>query len=101
MSTLCIPSFSSSYSSQTPVLNDVRDVTVAANNRRGTIVLVSYENKVTILLKGETNDVLNLIQAPPQLWKMEMVKDPETNLRVARLVLRYAVLSTSRVLSLI
>ncbi|KAG0696113.1 hypothetical protein DFH29DRAFT_1004842 [Suillus ampliporus] len=48
---------------QTPVLNDVRDITIAKN---GQVALVSYENK-----------------APPQLWKLEMVKDQ------ARLTLRH------------
>ncbi|KAG2351687.1 hypothetical protein BDR07DRAFT_1500637 [Suillus spraguei] len=41
--------------SQTPVLNDVRDITLAKN---GQVALVSYEN-----------------EAFPQLWKLEMVKD--------------------------
>ncbi|KAG1876395.1 quinon protein alcohol dehydrogenase-like superfamily [Suillus subluteus] len=48
---------------QTPVLNDVRDITLAKN---GQVALVSYENK-----------------AFPQLWKLEMVKDQ------ARLILRH------------
>ncbi|KAG2136654.1 WD40-repeat-containing domain protein [Suillus clintonianus] len=48
---------------QTPVLNDVRDITLAKN---GQVALVSYENK-----------------AFPQLWKLEMVKDQ------ARLTLRH------------
>lgn len=33
-------------SSQTPVLNDVRDITLARNERNGLVALVSYENKV-------------------------------------------------------
>ncbi|KAJ3806883.1 hypothetical protein F5876DRAFT_90859 [Lentinula aff. lateritia] len=49
----------------TPVLNDVKDITLARNTRAGLVALVSYENK-----------------APPQLWKLEMVKD------IARLTLR-------------
>lgn len=32
--------------SQTPVINDIRDITVAQNFHNGTIALVSYENKV-------------------------------------------------------
>ncbi|KAG1834776.1 WD40-repeat-containing domain protein [Suillus variegatus] len=48
---------------QTPVLNDVRDITLAKN---GQVALVSYENK-----------------AFPQLWKLEIVKDQ------ARLTLRH------------
>ncbi|KAG2030418.1 quinon protein alcohol dehydrogenase-like superfamily [Suillus americanus] len=48
---------------QTPVLNDVRDITLA---KSGQVALVSYENK-----------------AFPQLWKLEMVKDQ------ARLILRH------------
>ncbi|KAJ7754565.1 hypothetical protein B0H16DRAFT_1542795 [Mycena metata] len=58
---------------QTPVLNDVRDVTLARNTRQGLVALVSYENK-----------------APPQLWKMELLKDRENAaLLVARLTLRH------------
>ncbi|KAF9031656.1 WD40 repeat-like protein [Hymenopellis radicata] len=43
---------------QTPVLNDVRDITLARNTKHGLTALVSYENR-----------------APPQLWKIDMVKD--------------------------
>ncbi|KAJ7359084.1 WD40 repeat-like protein [Mycena albidolilacea] len=58
---------------QTPVLNDVRDITLARNTRQGLIALVSYENK-----------------APPQLWRMELLKDRENaQLLVARLTLRH------------
>ncbi|KAF5379166.1 hypothetical protein D9615_006004 [Tricholomella constricta] len=58
---------------QTPVLNDVRDITVARTVRSGVIALISYENK-----------------APPQLWKLEMVKDRDNNSIVtARLTLRH------------
>ncbi|KAJ7691790.1 hypothetical protein B0H17DRAFT_1062666 [Mycena rosella] len=58
---------------QTPVLNDVRDVTLARNTRHGLCALVSYENK-----------------APPQLWKMELLKDRENAaLLVAKLTLRH------------
>ncbi|KAJ7037958.1 hypothetical protein C8F04DRAFT_1090776 [Mycena alexandri] len=58
---------------QTPVLNDIRDVTLARNTRHGLVALVSYENK-----------------APPQLWKMELLKDRENAaLLVARLTLRH------------
>ncbi|RDB27816.1 hypothetical protein Hypma_002286 [Hypsizygus marmoreus] len=58
---------------QTPVLNDVRDITVTQTARSGVIALISYENK-----------------APPQLWKLELVKDRENNAIVtARLTLRH------------
>ncbi|KAK7044558.1 catabolite degradation [Favolaschia claudopus] len=58
---------------QTPVLTDVRDVTLARNTRQGLVALVSYENK-----------------APPQLWRMELLKDRENAaLQVARLSLRH------------
>ncbi|KAF8893635.1 hypothetical protein BD779DRAFT_1396588, partial [Infundibulicybe gibba] len=43
---------------QTPVLNNVRDVTLGQNSGRGLYVLVSYEDN-----------------APPQLWKLELIKD--------------------------
>ncbi|KAJ4474338.1 hypothetical protein J3R30DRAFT_3295652 [Lentinula aciculospora] len=58
----------------TPVLNDVKDITLARNTRAGLVALVSYENK-----------------APPQLWKLEMVKD------VARLTLRHTYMPKSQV----
>ncbi|KAH7907662.1 WD40-repeat-containing domain protein [Hygrophoropsis aurantiaca] len=55
---------------QTPVLNDVRDITLARN---GQVALISYENK-----------------APPQLWKLEMVKSSHTSTAsTARLTLRH------------
>ncbi|GLB42232.1 putative WD domain, G-beta repeat [Lyophyllum shimeji] len=57
---------------QTPVLNDVKDITVVQTARSGVIALISYENK-----------------APPQLWKLEMVKDRENNSVTARLTLRH------------
>ncbi|KAF9530279.1 hypothetical protein CPB83DRAFT_851296 [Crepidotus variabilis] len=44
--------------SQTPVLEDVKDITVAQTSKNGLVALVSYEHK-----------------APPQLWKLELVKD--------------------------
>ncbi|KAL1743517.1 hypothetical protein HDZ31DRAFT_64939 [Schizophyllum fasciatum] len=43
---------------QTPVLNDVRDITISRNAKHSLTALVSYENK-----------------APPQRWKMDLVKD--------------------------
>ncbi|KAJ4478616.1 hypothetical protein C8J55DRAFT_542716 [Lentinula edodes] len=58
----------------TPVLNDVKDITLARNTRAGLVALVSYENK-----------------APPQLWKLEMVKD------IARLTLRHTYMPKSQV----
>ncbi|KAH7928593.1 WD40 repeat-like protein [Leucogyrophana mollusca] len=55
---------------QTPVLNDVRDITLARN---GHVALISYENK-----------------APPQLWKLEMVKSSQSgSASTARLTLRH------------
>lgn len=41
--------------SQTPVLNDVRDVTLSQNARNGVIALVSYENKVASVLSVIAN----------------------------------------------
>ncbi|KAG6815849.1 hypothetical protein H0H87_010765 [Tephrocybe sp. NHM501043] len=62
-----------SLPSQTPVLNDVRDITVATSERSGIIALISYENK-----------------APPQLWKLELLKDRENpSLTKGRLTLRH------------
>ncbi len=45
--------------SQVPVLNDVRDITLVERQHE-LLALISYENK-----------------APPQLWKLEIVKDRE------------------------
>lgn len=43
-------------SSQTPVLNDVRDVTLCQSPRNGGLVaLVSYENKVRQVLHQQTH----------------------------------------------
>ncbi|CAA7264399.1 unnamed protein product [Cyclocybe aegerita] len=59
--------------SLTPVLEDVRDITLAQSGRSGLVALVSYEHK-----------------APPQLWKLELVKDRDTNTVVtSKLVLRH------------
>lgn len=78
------------YSSQTPVLNDVRDITLA---RQGLVALISYENKVHIsIYVFESHQLSNRTsyQAPPQLWKLELVKDRENNLiSTARLTLRH------------
>ncbi|KAG6840734.1 hypothetical protein C0991_004752 [Blastosporella zonata] len=58
---------------QTPVLNDVRDITVATSERSGIIALISYENK-----------------APPQLWKLDLIKDKDNhNMTKGRLTLRH------------
>lgn len=55
---------------QTPLLNDVRDISIA-QARNATLALVSYENK-----------------ASPQLWKIELVRDREGNSTTARMTLR-------------
>ncbi|KAF7968597.1 hypothetical protein HWV62_30047 [Athelia sp. TMB] len=55
---------------QTPVMHDVRDITITKN---GLFALISYEDK-----------------APPQLWRIEMVKDREDpSIVTARLNLRH------------
>ncbi|KAF9482296.1 WD40 repeat-like protein [Pholiota conissans] len=57
----------------TPVLEDVRDITIAQTSRSGLVALISYEHK-----------------APPQLWKLELIKDKETNAVISsRLSLRH------------
>ncbi|KAF5311124.1 hypothetical protein D9619_008077 [Psilocybe cf. subviscida] len=60
--------------SMTPILEEVRDITIATSGRHsGHIALVSYENK-----------------APPQLWKLEFIKDKTTNaITTSRLILRH------------
>lgn len=61
-----------------PVLHDVRDITLARN---GLVALVSYENK-----------------APPQLWQIQMVKDPNDDNNVsARLSLSHTYMPKSPV----
>ncbi|KAI0948106.1 hypothetical protein AcW1_009704 [Taiwanofungus camphoratus] len=55
--------FKKDIENRVPVLHDVRDITLARDDQ---VALVSYENK-----------------APPQLWKLEMIKD------IARLSLRH------------
>lgn len=69
--------------SATPVLNDVKDITLARNTRNGLVALVSYEDKVRIVIEDIAGFVIYPTKAPPQLWKLETVKD------VARLTLRY------------
>ncbi|KIJ11156.1 hypothetical protein PAXINDRAFT_157371 [Paxillus involutus ATCC 200175] len=60
---------------QTPVLNDVRDITLARN---GQVALISYEYK-----------------APPQLWKLDVVKDRiDSTTTTARLSLRHTYMPT-------
>ncbi|KAH6908348.1 quinon protein alcohol dehydrogenase-like superfamily [Coprinopsis sp. MPI-PUGE-AT-0042] len=58
--------------SRIPLLNEVRDITIGTNVRGDWIALVSYENK-----------------APPQLWKIELVRDRENSNTIARLTLRH------------
>lgn len=60
--------------SQVPVLNDVRDITLETH-RGESVALISYENK-----------------APPQLWKLEILRGGETGRESSRLTLRYALL---------
>ncbi|KAJ7598512.1 hypothetical protein C8J56DRAFT_168138 [Mycena floridula] len=56
---------------RTPVLNNVSHVSLSQSFEKGIVALVSYEN-----------------EAPPQLWKMDLVKDRDNNLRTtARLTL--------------
>ncbi|KAJ7598511.1 quinon protein alcohol dehydrogenase-like superfamily [Mycena floridula] len=43
---------------QTPVLNNVRNISLSHKSRKALVALVSYDNT-----------------APPQLWKMDLVKD--------------------------
>ncbi|KAG5638343.1 hypothetical protein H0H81_000586 [Sphagnurus paluster] len=66
---------------QTPVLNDVRDITLARSARSGIIALVSYENKT-----------------PPQLWKLDLVKDRDTpSIVTGRLTLRHTYMPKAQV----
>lgn len=60
---------------RTPVLNDVRHITVVQTIRSGVVALISYENT-----------------APPQLWKLDLVKDRGTSTLHARLTLRHTYL---------
>ncbi|KAG2046627.1 WD40 repeat-like protein [Suillus hirtellus] len=70
------------FESQTPVVNDVRDITIS---KRGGNVLISFERKT-----------------PPQLWKMELVRDARGReqhsfAQVARLLLRHTYLPKAQV----
>ncbi|KAG1850768.1 hypothetical protein C8R48DRAFT_778113 [Suillus tomentosus] len=70
------------FKSQTPVVNDVRDITIS---KRGGNVLISFERKT-----------------PPQLWKMELVRDAKGReqhsfAQVARLLLRHTYLPKAQV----
>ncbi|KAF5368997.1 hypothetical protein D9758_002841 [Tetrapyrgos nigripes] len=57
----------------TPVLDDVRHIKLARKKRNGVAALVSYENK-----------------APPQLWKLEIVRDLKNEKQlIPRLTLRH------------
>ncbi|KAL0959814.1 hypothetical protein HGRIS_011496 [Hohenbuehelia grisea] len=58
---------------QTPVYNEVRDITISRKWKNGVTALISYENK-----------------APPQLWKLKLIKDRDNNLvQTGRLELRH------------
>jgi hypothetical protein len=59
--------------SQVPVLNDVRDITLVETPKNELVALISCENK-----------------APPQLWKLEIVRSGEFGREHSRLTLRYA-----------
>lgn len=67
------------FENQTPVVNDVRDITIS---KRGGNVLISFERKT-----------------PPQLWKMELVRDArgQPYAQVARLLLRHTYLPKAQV----
>ncbi|KAF8636918.1 hypothetical protein AX17_003169 [Amanita inopinata Kibby_2008] len=64
---------------QTPVLNDVKDVTLASNSQGGVMALISYESK-----------------APPQLWKVEFIHR-EPQVPTTRLTLRHTYMPKSPV----
>ena len=68
-----------STTSQVPIWHEVRDITLARN---GNVALVSYENK-----------------APPQLWKLETVRDRtnETTNSIVRLSLVHTYMPKSPV----
>jgi len=57
--------------SQVPVLHDVRDITLSYDDK---FALISYENKVC-LVTFSMIDLMRMLQAPPQLWRVNMIKD--------------------------
>ncbi|EKM77352.1 hypothetical protein AGABI1DRAFT_108190 [Agaricus bisporus var. burnettii JB137-S8] len=57
---------------QVPVLNDVRSITLVEMHRGALVALISYENK-----------------APPQLWKLEIIKGNDVSRESSRLTLRH------------
>ncbi|KAG0697744.1 WD40-repeat-containing domain protein [Suillus ampliporus] len=72
---------SRTFENQTPVVNDVRDITMS---KSGGHVLISFEYKT-----------------PPQLWKMELVRDAKDRVnsyaQIARLTLRHTYLPVAHV----
>jgi len=59
-----------------PVLSDVRSITLVETHRSELVALISYEN-----------------EAPPQLWKLEIIKGNDLGRESSRLTLRYALYS--------
>jgi len=81
------PHFDVRYPSQTPVLEDTRDVTIAQSAKLGVIVLISYEHKVRFRSFFSHETMLMISQAPPQLWRLDVTKDRDTPV-TSRLALR-------------
>jgi WD40 repeat protein len=82
------------FNSQTPVVNDVRDITIS---KRGGNVLISFEHKVRKLSRVNSfAHVISCLQTPAQLWKMELVRDARDRehpyAQIARLTLRHTYL---------
>lgn len=65
---------------QVPMLSDVRDITLVEARKHELLALISYENR-----------------APPQLWKLEIVKDRESGRETSRLTLRHTYMPKSPV----
>ncbi|OJA15576.1 hypothetical protein AZE42_09006 [Rhizopogon vesiculosus] len=69
------------FENHTPVVNDVRDITIS---KRGGNVLISFEHKT-----------------PAQLWKMELVRDTKDRehpfAQIARLTLRHTYLPKAQI----
>lgn len=65
---------SNAFISATPVLNDVKNVTLARNTRNNLVALVSYENKVRIPILGTAGFESNLYKGSPSIMETRNCK---------------------------
>ena len=76
------------------MLHDVRDITLTRPALgKEQVALVSYENKVGYRPVNTYPSLSIALQAPPQLWKLEVVRNPDS----IRLSLRHTYMPKSPV----